>query len=231
MSLFITGVNSQFTKNEIWDRVEYKGIGKLKEVVIIPNRAHNTRNVIVHFVYWYNTSSEHQRHLSIIGNFLEIFHNKTAYWKAFKYDTSRQRHGLTQDTVVTTNSSIQNPAVNYIVISKNNMIVPSVSTDEISDFLSKISLECNNPSGEHMKPDEIISVSVDDENSCDNDSLTVSTLSSNNNSYDEYEISPFATIIIDFGNPTIIRRKKMVFKLPTNTPSFPTFPVGTSVDL
>ena len=239
LSLFITGVNSQFTKNEIWDRVEYKGIGKLKEIILLPNKTHNTRNVIAHFVYWYNVNAEQQRYLSIVGNYLEIFHNKTAYWKAFKYDTSRQRHGVTQDTAVTTNSSIQNPAVNYIVISNNNMIVPSVSADEISDFLSKISLECNNPSVDPVKMhsnntfDLSLSVSADDENSCDNDSLTVSTNSSYGNSYDEYEPSPFATIVIDFGNPPIIRRKKMNVRLPTYTLSntFPTFPVGTSVDL
>ena len=81
VSLFIQGVDEMYKYAEILDRVNFCNLGKIRKVVLLPVSkmviyGPNTRNVIVHFSYWYNNQKSQQEllHLSQ-GKSISIYYN------------------------------------------------------------------------------------------------------------------------------------------------------------
>jgi len=91
----VIGINPQFTRSDIWDRVEHQKWGKIENIIVQSPSTNNKDGyplcrAIIHFQYWY-TDDESAKHLSDLqrGRFLKVFYNTTAFWKTFNYDPSR----------------------------------------------------------------------------------------------------------------------------------------------
>lgn len=94
VSLFIQNVNEIFTYYEIWDRIEFYNFGKIYKIVLLPISKKqlygpNTRNVIVHFDYWYRTrDTEQDLYILLKGKPIYIYHNQ---WKTSVYDPKHKK--------------------------------------------------------------------------------------------------------------------------------------------
>ena len=96
-SLFIQGVNEMYNLDEIWDRVEFCDLGKIRKVVLLPVSkmeiyGPNTRNVIVHFDYWYNNQKSQQELLLLSqGKPIFIYYNRISEWTVVAYDPKHKK--------------------------------------------------------------------------------------------------------------------------------------------
>lgn len=110
ISLFIQGVNEMYNHDEIWDRVEFCGLGKIRKVVLLPVSkmviyGPNTRNVIVYFEYWYNNQKSQQELLLLSqGKSISIYYNRISEWTVVAYDPKHKKN-------VKTSKKIKDPAV------------------------------------------------------------------------------------------------------------------------
>lgn len=96
-SLFIQGVDEMYNLDEIWDRVEFCDLGKIRKVVLLPVSkmviyGPNTRNVIIHFDYWYNNQKSQQELLLLSqGKPIFIYYNRVSEWSVVAYDPKHKK--------------------------------------------------------------------------------------------------------------------------------------------
>ena len=91
-SLFIAGISTRYNKADIWDRVDYAGFGRIRDIVLFPvSNGRNCQNAIVHYDFWADSRGEKRNHIKE-GKSLKVYHTKgdDRFWEACEYDPYRQ---------------------------------------------------------------------------------------------------------------------------------------------
>jgi len=92
-SLYVIGIEPQYSQRDIWDRVQFQQWGEIERIHVQPVSTNNPTGrplcrAIVHFRRWYAETDEERTSISK-GKYLKCYYNETSYWKTYEYDPSR----------------------------------------------------------------------------------------------------------------------------------------------